>query len=64
MPGNAATAVNPVRPGACPYRLARKSVNEAGCLKTDCLAFSVRAGRHRSRPFCTAMQNYLDTGAE
>jgi len=64
MSNNADTAVSRVRPGACPYRLTRKSVNEAGCLKTDCLAFIVRSGRPRPRPFCTAMQNYLDTGAE
>jgi len=64
MSNNADPAVSRVRPGACPYRLPRKSVNEASCLKTDCLAFIVRAGRHRLRPFCTAIRNYLDTRAD
>ena len=48
-----------VRFGVCPYRLhGMQNVIQVVCIKCDCLAFIIKM----ERPFCTAINNYLDGG--
>jgi len=50
-----------VRLGACPYRLSNSATRySCGCLKQDCLAFSLEDVDGIIRPWCNAINKLID----